>query len=102
MRGFLLCYRYGEGRHAGATDLTPIALLRYRNELQHERGKSTSTVNTHLAGLRSFCGWLVEQGHLPAAPSSRLRFVGRQGPPAPRRALVPLNLPLPGDLLIMR
>jgi site-specific recombinase XerD len=41
-------------------------------------------VNTRLAGLRSFCGWLVEHGHLPADPSSRLRSIGRQGPPAPR------------------
>ncbi len=84
VRDFLLCYRDEEGRSSTLADLTPIALLGYRNELQHGRGKSTSTVNTRLAGLRAFCGWLVERGHLPADPSSHLRSVGRQAPPAPK------------------
>jgi site-specific recombinase XerD len=84
VRDFLSWYRDEEGRSPTLADLTPIALLGYRNELQHERGKSTSTVNTRLAGLRSFCGWLVEREHLPADPSSRLRSVGRQAPPAPK------------------
>ncbi len=84
VRDFLVWYRDEEGRSPALADLTPIALLGYRNELQHEQAKSTSTVNTRLAGLRSFCGWLVEQGHLPADPSSRLKSVGRQGPPAPK------------------
>lgn len=84
VRGFLSWYRDEEGRVPDLADLTPIALLGYHSELQHEQGKSTSTVNTRLAGLRSYCGWLVEQGHLPADPSSRLKSVGRQGPPAPK------------------
>ena len=84
VRGFLSWYRGEEGRLPDLADLTPIALLGYRNELQHGRAKSTSTVNTRLAGLRSFCGWLVEHGHLPADPASRLKSVGRQGPPAPK------------------
>ncbi len=84
VRDFLLWYSNEEGRLPDLPDLTPIALLGYRNELQHEQGKSTSTVNTRLAGLRSFCGWLLERGHLPADPSSRLKSVGRQGPPAPK------------------
>ncbi len=84
MRDFLVWYESEEGRVPQLQDLTPIALLGYRNELQHGRAKSPSTVNTRLAGLRSFCGWLVERGYLPADPSSRLKSIGRQGPPAPR------------------
>ncbi len=84
VRGFLSWYESEEGRVPQLQDLTPIALLGYRNELQHGRAKSTSTVNTRLAALRSFCGWLVERGYLPVDPSSRLRSVGRQGPPAPK------------------
>ncbi len=84
VRDFLLWYSNEEGRLPDLPDLTPIALLGYRNELQHEQGKPTSTVNTRLAGLRSFCRWLVERGHLPVDPSSRLGSVGRQGPPAPK------------------
>ncbi len=84
VRDFLLWYRDEEGRSPTLADLTPIALLGYRNELQHEQAKSTSTVNTRLAGLRSFCAWLVEHGHLTADPSSRLKSVGRQAPPAPK------------------
>ncbi len=84
VRDFLSWYRNEEGHLPDLSDLTPITLLGYRNELQHERAKSTSTVNTRLAGLRSFCGWLVEHGHLPVDPASRLRSVGRQGPPAPK------------------
>ncbi|MDP9481439.1 MAG: hypothetical protein M3R38_38215, partial [Actinomycetota bacterium] len=45
VRDFLLWYRNEEGRLPGLTDLTPIALLGYRNELQHGRVKTTSTVN---------------------------------------------------------
>ncbi len=60
VRGFLLWYESEEGRSPDLSDLTPIALLGYRNELQLRRARSTSTVNTRLAGLRSFCGWLVE------------------------------------------
>ncbi len=84
VRDFLSWYESEEGRRPELHDLTPIALLGYRNELQHERASSTSTVNTRLAGLRSFCAWLVEQGHLPADSSSRLKSMGRQGPPAPK------------------
>ena len=84
VRGFLSWYRGEKGRLPDLADLTPIALVGSRNELQHARARSTSNVNTRLAGLRSFCGWLMEHGHLPADPSSRLKPVGRQGPPAPK------------------
>ena len=83
-RLLLYWYESEEVRLPHLQDLTPIALLGYRTELQHGRGVSTSTVNTRLAGLRSFCGWLVEHRHLPADPASRLRSVGRQGTPAPK------------------
>ncbi len=84
VRDFLLWYESEEGHPPHLHDLTPIVLLGYRNELQHEQAKSTSTVNTRLAGLRAFCGWLVERRHLPADPSSRLKSIGRQGSPAPK------------------
>ena len=88
VRGFLSWYRSWyrgeEGRLPDLAYLTPTALLEYRNELEHARAKSTSTVNTRPAGLRSFCCWLVEHGHLPTDPSSRLKSFGRQGPPVPK------------------
>ncbi len=58
--------------------------MSYRNELQHRRGKSASTVNTQLAALRSWCSWLAENGRLRTDPAARLRSVGRQGQPAPK------------------
>ena len=84
MRGCLSWYESEDGKSPTLADLTSIAPLGYRNELQHARARSTSTVNTRLAGMRSFCGWLVEHRHLRADPSSRLRSIGLQGPPAPK------------------
>lgn len=65
-------------------DLTPIVLIGYRNSLQHHQVKAVSTVNTHVAALRAWCLWLYEQQHIRTNPAARLKFVGRQPPPAPK------------------
>ncbi len=41
-------------------------------------------MNAELAALRSWCGWLWDQGHLSVNPAARLRSVGRQAQPAPK------------------
>ena len=38
--------------------LTPIVLIGYRNELQHEQQKSISTINLRISALRAWCSWL--------------------------------------------
>ncbi len=81
---FVEWYEAEERRRLAPEDLTPVALVIYRNELQHRRGKAASTVNTELAALRSWCDWLVEHGRLLADPASRLRSVRQQGQPAPK------------------
>ncbi|MDQ3928022.1 MAG: phage integrase N-terminal SAM-like domain-containing protein, partial [Chloroflexota bacterium] len=102
VRDFLLWYRDEEGRSPTLADLTPIALLGYRNELQHERGKSTSTVNTRLAGLRAFCGWLAcYQRDVPFTNQNRLVFEVElplwdpKGPPAGPAGPLARRLPRP-------
>ena len=50
--------------------LTPIALIGYRNHLQHEQQKSVSTINLRISALRAWCGWLVDQGYLAATIST--------------------------------
>lgn len=84
VKRFLEWYETEERRKLDPADLTAAALVGYRNELQHQRGKATATVNAELAGLRSWCDWLVDSGHLQSDPAARLRSVGRQGPPAPK------------------
>ncbi len=59
--------------------LTPIALIGYRNELQHERHKSTSTINLRMSALRAWCGWMAEQGILPADPAAHVELIGEEG-----------------------
>ncbi|MFL5665638.1 MAG: hypothetical protein ACJ8BW_30495 [Ktedonobacteraceae bacterium] len=50
--------------------LTPIALIGYRNELQHAQHKSISTINLQVSALRAWCGWMTEQGYLTADPAA--------------------------------
>src|SRR6266700_3086642 len=56
--------------------LTPIALIGYRNELQHEQHKSTSTINLRISALRAWCGWMTEQGILSADPAAHVKLIG--------------------------
>src|SRR5689334_883447 len=56
---FLNWYEGEEQAPLQLSALTPIALIGYRNELQHEQHKSTSTVNIQVSALRTWCGWLT-------------------------------------------
>ena len=49
---------YEQEEHAPLTleALTPIALIGYRNELQHEQHKSISTINLRISALRAWSG----------------------------------------------
>jgi site-specific recombinase XerD len=69
--------------------LTPIDLTGYAQQLQ--QSAATSTVNVHVCALRSFCGWLVEQGILEHNPAIRLKAVGTSEPLAPK-ALKPAQV----------
>ena len=60
-------------------DLTPIALIGYRNEIQRNQNKAASTVNAHVAAIRSWCTWLQEAGYISSNPSTHLKFVASQG-----------------------
>lgn len=55
--------------------LTPLALIGYRNELQHKQHKSISTINLRVSALRAWCAWLVEQGYLTTDPAARVKLV---------------------------
>ena len=72
------CAWYEQEEHAPLilSTLTPIALIGYRNELQHEQHKSISTINLHISALRAWCGWLTEQGYLAADPAAHVKLVG--------------------------
>lgn len=81
---FLAWYLSEEQRPLTLDDMTPIAFISYRNYLQHQQAKATSTVNAHVAALRRWCAWLNEQGYLLTNPAARLKTVGRQVPHAPK------------------
>lgn len=72
------CTWYEQEEHAplALPSLTPIALIGYRNELQHEQHKSISTINLHISALRAWCGWITEQGYLAADPAAHVKLVG--------------------------
>ncbi len=86
---FLSWYEEADGRALSLADLHPITLAGYRGALQE--ATATSTVNTHLSAVRTWCAWLHAQGYLPSNPAARLKLVGRQEPPAPR-ALQPAHV----------
>ena len=81
---FLAWYLSEEQQPLTLDDLTPITLIGYRNHLQHDQTKATSTVNTRVAALRAWCVWLNENGYLPTNPAARLKTIGRQPPHAPK------------------
>ena len=72
---------YEQEEHAPLTleALTPIALIGYRNELQHTQHKSISTINLRISALRAWCGWMTEQGYLAADPAAHVKLVGGEG-----------------------
>jgi len=72
------CAWYEQEEHAPLmlSALTPIALIGYRNELQHEQHKSLSTINLHISALRAWCRWMTEQGYLAADPAAHVKLVG--------------------------
>lgn len=72
---FLAWYEREERTPLQCTALTPIALIGYRNELQHELHKSVSTINVRISALRTWCAWLVDQGYLPLDPAARVKLI---------------------------
>jgi integrase/recombinase XerC len=76
---FLAWYEHEEQSPLILSALTPIAFIGYRNALQHEQRKSKSTVNVQVSALRSWCGWLTEQGYLAADPAAHVKLVGGEG-----------------------
>ena len=72
------CAWYEQEEHALLTlsALTPIALIGYRNELQHEQHKSISTINLRISALRASCSWMTEQGYLAADPAAHVKLIG--------------------------
>jgi site-specific recombinase XerD len=73
---FLVWFEQEEHAPLQLATLTPIALIGYRNELQHEQHKSISTINLRISALRAWCAWLVDQGYLPLDPAARVKLVG--------------------------
>lgn len=73
---FLAWYEREERVPLQLATLTPIALIGYRNELQHEQHKSISTINLRVSALWAWCAWLVDQGYLPLDPAARVKLIG--------------------------
>jgi integrase/recombinase XerC len=73
---FLAWYEREEQTPLKLSALTPIALIGYRNDLQHEQHQSISTINLQVSALRAWCGWLTEQGYLAADPAAHVKLVG--------------------------
>ena len=72
---FLSWYEREEHAPLQLLTLTPIALIGYRNELQHAQHKSISTINLQVSALRAWCGWMTEQGYLAADPAAHVKLV---------------------------
>jgi site-specific recombinase XerD len=75
---FLAWYEAEEQASLTLATLTPMALIGYRNELQQEQRKSISTINLQISALRSWCGWMTDQGYLATDPAARVKLVSGQ------------------------
>ena len=81
VRRFLAWHEDEERRSVTLDDLTPIALVSYRSYLQQKC--AASTVNVHVAALRAWCQWLVENEFLVENPAINLKLVGQVQADAP-------------------
>ena len=81
VRRFLAWHEDEERQPVALDDLTPIALVSYRSYLQQKC--AASTVNVHVAALRAWCQWLVENEYLVENPAINLKLVGRVQADAP-------------------
>ncbi len=63
--------------------VTTRDLTDFRDHLRREKGQAVATVNRALVLLRTFFGWLVEEGHLAANPAKKVKELRRQ-PLAPK------------------
>ena len=78
---FLTWHEEQERRPTEFDDLTPIALMGYRQALQQHR--ATATANLHVAALRAWNQWLTECGFLDENPAERLKTIGHVKSDAP-------------------
>lgn len=81
VRRFLAWHEAEERKPVTLHDLTPIALVSYRIHLQDKW--SPATVNVHVAALRAWCQWLVEDKYLSENPAINLKLVGQVQTDAP-------------------
>ena len=81
VRQFLTWYKKQERRPIELTDLTPIAMMGYRQAIQQSR--TTATTNLHVAALRAWGSWLADQRFVDADPADRLKSVGHVKADAP-------------------
>ncbi|MCO5190392.1 MAG: tyrosine-type recombinase/integrase [Anaerolineae bacterium] len=81
VRRFLAWFAEQERRSITFDDLTPIALMSYRQATQQRA--ATSTTNLHVVALRLWCSWLTDENYLVENPAMRLKTVGHVEPDAP-------------------
>jgi integrase/recombinase XerC len=73
------------------TQVTEIDLLSYRNHLQYSERHKTSTINQHVAALRSFFSFLHNSGSISEAVAKNLRPLSKpylRAPEVPKRVQV--------------
>jgi site-specific recombinase XerD len=81
VRQFLTWYEKQERRPVELVDLTPIAMMGYRQAMQQNR--TTATTNIHVAALRAWGSWLADRRFVDADPAERLKSVGHVKADAP-------------------
>jgi len=82
VRRFLHWIEQQEHHLATLDDLTPISLVGYVHMLkQHEQ---PSTVNIHIAALRTWGIWLIQQRLAESNPAQRLKFIKNERASSPR------------------
>ncbi|MBI9047104.1 MAG: tyrosine-type recombinase/integrase [Anaerolineaceae bacterium] len=57
-------------------NLTPSDIREYRQHLQVQRRNKASTINRHLAAIRSYASWAVESGLIEVNPADASRIKG--------------------------
>ena len=72
---FMNWFEKSNQKPAQSTTVTPLDLRAYRNYMQKERQLKPSSVNRHLAALRSYFNWAYDTGRIVSNPTIGIKSI---------------------------
>ena len=78
MRKFARWFAAANAEPFRVARVTTRDITDFRDQLRRQEGQAVATINRAIVTLRSFLGWLVDNGQLPANPAKPVKELRRQ------------------------